>query len=67
MSADDNMRDVFTSILISSASKENLELMISKITELKKKCVNKDKKIREVNSKVQPQPQSQKIAQKRVA
>jgi len=67
MSADDNMRDVFTSILISSASKENLELMISKITELKKKSVNKDKKIMEVNSKVQPQPQSQKIAQKRVA
>lgn len=35
--ATDEKRDTFTSLLISSASKENLELMIHKITELKKK------------------------------
>lgn len=44
MSADDNTRDIFTSILISSASKENLELMISKIMELKKKSASKEVK-----------------------
>lgn len=44
MSAVDNTVDVFSSILVSSASKENLELMLSKIVELKKQLESKEAK-----------------------
>ena len=44
VSATDKTVDILTSILISSASKENLELLISKIIEAKKKFASKEVK-----------------------
>ena len=61
VSATDQTNDIFVSILISSSSKENLELMISKIVQIKKSTQNNDsnKKI-ESKKSVLPAKTSQK-------
>ncbi len=43
-SAEDNVVEIFSSILVSSASKENLELMITKIIDIKKSLESKESK-----------------------
>ena len=60
VSATDNTNDIFVSILISSSSKENLELMISKIIEIKKSSQNNESNKKIVPKESVPAKSSQK-------